>query len=856
MKEKDIYSSLSELMSELLNLKNIQDKSPKVKPYSNKYSEIYEKVLSLKATNEKENEFKQMNILFIEKLLKKELNIESKVKEIIQKNININPTINKINDKIIQKNNKIYLEIDKLIVSNIHIHLFKNLEEIYQTKDSKKISDIKEFINDAYNKFLSINKEMSNAITDEIYFNKYFTLLYSIYPFFSNKQKESILNLVLSKEIKNILPYKQLLYTLFENEEDSGLSINILDLLISCFTNDKKYEKLDALNKIIFKISPNNKQILYQIYFFCLLYKKIYKNRDSFYTNIKLLSFKMHFILTNYKLFSFSTDEFAEIYQYLLFMKKFYISIYNKEIKEPHLIKLLNNELIYNNKPSHNDYNNISILFNNKTNENYEKIMSLNNGIIPHFYFIKNSRIKDIIDYSSYYMKKEKENFLYNLISLMNLKHNFIEKNFVTYKKNLINLEKEIYELAQRNLISGKNSKIIKNYIIKTEYTNIFNKFIEKLNEHLYKSHNDKYITLFKLYPMGSMTQFLSLDESDFDLYLYIENENKRAEIIEAIFISLKYFCKVEKIISQRLCLLKVEWKIENKNESFDLSILGFSPYVHSILFREYSLIDPRFPMVGLAVKYIKDILCLDKNFFLNSFCWMSLLVNFLQDIIYPPILPKLYSDKNGNIIYKDVEFGKNKTKNGFVNKVNFKNFIIHLNKEKIPISDIIFDKNKIRKIYNKNISKNKNKLSCAEILLKFIEFIAFYFKFDTIYSEISIEREGFFNLNEIKDLVNDKSQNDYDIIKYNNDFYNYFTKKYLKSKFYNKKVRDGFILIRDPLDNHYNPGQKFKDERNLDVFIDQLRFSYSILISHGSFEILKEKIREKIKQRMNQENN
>ena len=110
--------------------------------------------------------------------------------------------------------------------------------------------------------------------------------------------------------------------------------------------------------------------------------------------------------------------------------------------------------------------------------------------------------------------------------------------------------------------------------------------------------------------------------------------------------------------------------------------------------------------------------------------------------------------------------------------------------------------------------------------------------------------------MNEIKDLVNDKSQNDYNIIKYNNDFYNYFIKKYLKSKFYNKKVRDGFILIRDPLDNHYNPGQKFKDERNLDVFIDQLRFSYSILISHGSFEILKEKIREKIKQRMNQENN
>ena len=284
------------------------------------------------------------------------------------------------------------------------------------------------------------------------------------------------------------------------------------------------------------------------------------------------------------------------------------------------------------------------------------------------------------------------------------------------------------------------------------------------------------------------------------------------------------------------------------------MSILGFPPYIHSFLFRKYCLIDPRFPMVGLTVKYIKDILCLDKNFFLNSFCWMNLLVNFLQDIIYPPILPKLYSNKNGNIIYKDFEFGNNKKKNGTVNKESIKNFIFHLNKEKIPISDIIFNKNKVKKIYKENIRKNKNELSCAEILLKFIEFIAFYFKCDTIYSEISIEREGFFNMNEIKCLVNNKHQNDYFIEKYNNDFYNYFTNKYLKSKFYvnSKKVRDGFILIRDPIDNHYNPGQKFKDERNFDDFIDKLRFCYSVLIMHGSFEILKIKFKEKINQEIN----
>ena len=859
MNKKDIYSSLSELMSELLNLKSNKNEISKQESCEDKYLEIYEKFLSLKATNEKEIEFKQNCAIFLEKILEKELSKKPLIKEINSKNMSNKEShndnlkkkieIDKIKDKNSQKNNKVYSEIDKFISTNVHIHLYQNLEEIYQKNDSNKISEIKAYLNDAYNKLKSINDEITNIILDELYFSKYFTLLYSIYPFFSKKQKESILNWSFSKEIKNISSYKELLNNLSENNEYAKDSNSMYDSLFSYFINEKKQEQLDTLNKIIFRISPKNKVILFHIYFLCMLFKKICKNRDSFYISIKLLNFKMRFILSNYKLFLFTFDEFAQLYRFLLFMKNFYFSIYNKEIKEPYLIKIINNQLIYNNnKILHYDYSNISMLFSEKTNKNYEKILNLNYGIIPHFYYIRDYNIDQIISYSSYYIKKEKENFLYNLISLINLKHNFIEKNFSTYKSNLINLEKEIYNLVKKNLIGDENSKIIKNYRPKTEYKHIFDTFQKKLNEQINKDYKNKYKNSFKLYPMGSLTEFLSSDESDIDLYLYIENENKRVQIIEAIFESLKAFCKsVKKIISQRLCVLEIKFVVKNKEESIDLSILGFPPYINSSLFREYSLLDPRFPMVGLAVKYIKDILCLDKNYFLNSFSWMNLLINFLQDIIYPPILPKLYSNKYGNIIYKDIEFGNNKKKNGIVNKESIKNFIFHLNKEKIPISDTIFDKNKIRKIYKKNISKNKNELSCAEILLKFIEFVAFYFKCDTIYAEISIEREGFFNMNEIKNLINNKYQKDYYIQKYNNEFCNYFNKKYLNSKFFNKKVRDGFILIRDPVDNHYNPGQKFKDERNFEDFIDKLRFCYSVLIMHGSFEILKKKIKEKI---------
>ena len=76
--------------------------------------------------------------------------------------------------------------------------------------------------------------------------------------------------------------------------------------------------------------------------------------------------------------------------------------------------------------------------------------------------------------------------------------------------------------------------------------------------------------------------------------------------------------------------------------------------------------------------------------------------------------------------------------------------------------------------------------------------------------------------------------------------FYNYFIKKYNKYLDIKKKmkIRDGLILIRDPVDPHYNPAQKFKFEESFEKFINILKYSYSILVKYGSFEILKEKIK------------
>ena len=78
----------------------------------------------------------------------------------------------------------------------------------------------------------------------------------------------------------------------------------------------------------------------------------------------------------------------------------------------------------------------------------------------------------------------------------------------------------------------------------------------------------------------------------------------------------------MKKIISSRICLINIKFQ----NCEMDLSVTGFSPYIHSLLFRGYSLIDARFPLIAITLKYFCNIANFNKIFYLNSFSWMILL--------------------------------------------------------------------------------------------------------------------------------------------------------------------------------------------------------------------------------------
>jgi hypothetical protein len=211
----------------------------------------------------------------------------------------------------------------------------------------------------------------------------------------------------------------------------------------------------------------------------------------------------------------------------------------------------------------------------------------------------------------------------------------------------------------------------------------------------------------------------------------------------------------------------------------------------------------------------------------------MILLITFLQDIIKPQILPKILSYKNHTNIYHTIEYGQD-----FLSIKDINNFVESIKEENTLFPESLHDTKFLFNIYREQIDKNgeqnKNNMSCAEIFLSFLEFIIYYFKSDSVYVNCSIENEGFESLKTIlkfNDNINKKDDR----------FCEYFKNRYFRAKNYygNKKVRDGMILIRDPVDPHYNPAHTLKIGI-YNTFINNLKKGYISLLKYGDFERIK----------------
>ena len=771
--------------------------------------------------------------------------------------------INK-NNNYLQKNNtnqnnnifsfKPFSTLDKKTYELYNIIFKSSFYNINSFIKDKFLND-KKWLNSITTTVESIIKKTENESMNEISLLQLITLSCILYPFTSINHK-LILSEIKSKNkyIMNLMKYlnKNLLYKLNDEIKNSKNIANAADLLQN-FSKDRKLKSKLQEHITNLKLKPNEegKVILFTLYKYLIInrifsfgninnknqlkksFNDLYTEEDSYF-----LAFKIHFVLYYQQFYTAVSNDIIEVYEGLYLIKKFYTEIFCERNINRNILKIFeykkekNCFLFGKNKiPLTMDKNitfELDLLFEKKDNQIFNAVMNK----IKHFFHFDENNINELLDYSKMKIGNKKFNFIIDLVHLHFNKNFYISQNFNEYKKNLINIENTIYTYSASLLINDISKNSIYKYSSKQNIKSIFNRLQKLLEDNLDKQFKNKY----NLYPFGSVTEFVSRRKTDMDIYLDC-SQLKEKERISFIYNVRNILLRLNNnnintqsfpTISARVCVMTFDFM----DISIDLSIMGFGPYIHSLLIREYSLLESRFAMLTVTLKNFVASLGLKNNQeFLNSYSWVCLLIAFLQDIISPPILPKLFSYEEKSVINKTVEFGNNNKKGNYFYSKNIESFINNIRKENILLPDCIFNRDKIKEIYEKQIGNNKNKLSCAEIFLSFLEFVIFYFKKDSTFVNCSLGTEGYESMSNIVNLPE------------NEDFQGYFCNKYLKCTDYNtkKKAKDGVILIRDPVDPHYNPGQSLK-QSNYEKFIEKIKEGYYVLLKTGNFYNLNSK--------------
>ena len=752
----------------------------------------------------------------------------------------------------------------------------ENIEEEHEGGEEEDESDNdkedEEKLNEIINKpikehfLLYISKENQNKFNDLyiilqklIYkYNKFnqktkekiLTLCCAVFPFCSEDQKVKLVNIKIEQKLKVYLSESILCY-----KENDNIYSNILYSIHK--KKDEKKEK-KKYNKIkeeknekeiinLYKIFIKSDKELILLYQLLIIYKSFKSNEDlntkqtfdgkydlkDFY----FISFKIYFILTHQELYPSISNNILYLYEKLFFIKKFYTNILTKKIQEPYLITKIGED-----KYKFDDYilGNIEDFDINKLfDEDEIFINKIVMESIRHFYKIYDRSNFDLLYYvNSKILEKINDfnyNYIINLIELKYIKYNLIKAhNLDNYKGKLIRLEKNIndiiIDLNRKN--KNKNNNINSFYIFKTSLTNSYNKLILLLKSKIKDKFKDLFpndIDKIKFYPLITFLPIFSFTSYENDLYIYLDVFKLNSYYRKQILFWLESYLKeeYEAKINLKENNLQFEFKYEETN--IRIIILGYPFYLNCLIINQYSLMDQRFPILVITLNHLLKKI----NLVNNSFLFYHLLIAFLQDIIEPPILPKILSYDN-NIFNKKIPFSFNHEKeiNNFMSELKFNNIKINKN---------IFDREKLKAIYYEHIKINgKNQLSCAEIFLYFLEFIIYYFKYDSIYVNFSSNYEGFCSMNNILNF-DDDDEDIYGKELYTNDIY---FKRFYKENFRKKKDKN-IILIRDPVNPFYNHGSSLKSN-NFKEFYDRIKKGYEILINEGSFEKIDIKLNKK----------
>ena len=796
-----------------LSLLNEESNSPSLK------NELFQ-FFSEKDNCEEEKYIKQtISLIFKDELVKIGLineNIINKGRETAEKNIQEKGI------KINNNKNKRYNNKKKVTQNERLDEIIKKIEKDGSPK-THLINQIKEMNNIIYSYFYFDNDKLNELNEDSK--EKLLTMLCLFYPFLTKEQKNQIDNNFVVNVFKGSNNFNKLYSSILFNN-NTNIIPNTLNSLVKEIISEKDILSLQQeIETDIVDFDLDNQELIghqifiknYQFYIiYEILRKDSYTKIDSFTNKI---IFKLQLIL-------YSIYLQTNLYPYNLIHdcilnRKFFKKVMNQK-KFENLIKIRKNYdgdgndnytwesfSLINPSLSKKKILKTKDLFSDKQTKNYNYCLYQ----VKHFYNIDN---KDIISCRN---GGTNFNFLLNFYEGINYINNYKHKiPLDKYKNILSNLEKEIFQLVKDNYYSKFNNE---NEFSSFKTYQKFRDTYNKLNKILHDKFKDKQ---FNLYPYGSIAKLNCSSSSDLDCFLKIDSDDKDtiSNFVEELvnFIKLEIDNNLEEpTISARLCVISFKFD----DILIDLNIVGYTPYLHSILFRVYNLLDARYSMLLLCIKYIIKEMNLKtlngETSFLNSFSWEMLIKAFLQDIIKPPILPKLIENSDQNQI--SVKFGKL-----FFNVEggkNLKNFINDMYSENILVPDIKIQK--ACEIYNDTI-KIKNDIYCSELLLKFLFFVIFVFKGDSIYVNNTKEKEGFEN---IIGIFKPKTLQD-------KKFRYYFRTKYRRFDIKKRIKKEGIFVFRDPYDAHYNPGQSLKESHE-DIFYQKLKKVYYKLMETGSLK-------------------
>ena len=494
-----------------------------------------------------------------------------------------------------------------------------------------------------------------------------------------NKIKEKYYKLIKNEEIAKICYLDT--ENIFQGTDKKNLKSEIIYEKIVEFLSklleigSKRFNSIDNDNydyrrKIINRDSVS--QIL------LILYKEflIYKNKENSYINLnkdRIIDKIYYYFIINFLTYDDIFEDGKKFYEFL-YVKYLCEYKYNyiKLIEEKENIK--NEITIYSEEDLKNKAKNDEKLknddleeFDNEEEEDSNSnILLMNNlrKIIPEEYIRLYSEIQQNI--SNFYIipfpinilvNDNNINFTFNIIDMVLFHRNYTHKKdwIKTYKNNLLNLEKNIFEQYIKStseyLYVEDNNKLI-GYKINKRMQEAYFKLIEYLTRKLPKDKNYE----IQFIPFGSVTQFLSGKNGDIDLFMNIESKKKiskeynkfHQKILNEL---MKILIGLDKNLvfhqTNRLCLFTFEFE----KIKIDINVYGICSYYGEILLREYSLMDFRFPMLVIYLKYIISEYKIKNNekdkLYINSFAWTNILLTFLQDILNPPLFPRLLNEKN-----------------------------------------------------------------------------------------------------------------------------------------------------------------------------------------------------------------